>query len=274
MEGITTQATGHASGREAQSDRTSIRRIELLLIFAFWTFLAVLTAANGLLDSRGRGLQPLVPSAPVAIAFVASYIWALLTPFIFRLNSRFTIERSSWVSRVLLFVGVGILVAMFVEAVVAYLRFEVFFTSRRHALPFNPLVGATRLFWLDDLIVYFAVLAAGFARDYFLRYRARQEETIRLQAEAAQLQGKPCEVLRDDIHRAVADATDLLRCPLVARGQPGGVRGFPSSVTHLVGEWLPIRIPGVHRGTPRVRRAMALTTRLALDALGPSSGPW
>jgi two-component sensor histidine kinase len=169
-----------------------LRRVELLLIFAFWTFMAVLTAANGLLDPRGRGLQPLIPSAPVALAFAESYLWALLTPLIFWLGSRLNVERSSWVRRVLLLTAVGVLVAMFVEAVVSYLRLHVFFAPPPgllgHPRRFDPLFGVTRLFWLDDLVVYIAIVAAGFARDYFHRYRARLEEAARLQAQAAGLQ--------------------------------------------------------------------------------------
>jgi two-component system, LytTR family, sensor kinase len=172
-----------------RTDHIPLRRSELLGIFAFWTFLALLTAANGLLDPRGRGLQPLVAGAPVTLAFVESYLWAALTPFLFWLTSRFSIERDNRVLRVLLFVAAGVAVAMLVEAFLAYLRLEVFFTARRRRLPavFNPFFGMTRLFWLDDLMVYFAVVAAGFARDYFRRYQARREEAARLQAQAAEL---------------------------------------------------------------------------------------
>ena len=175
---------------DPQSEHVPLRRFELLLIFMFWTFLAVLTAANELLDPRGRRLQPAFTSAPVAFAFFQAYLWAALTPLLFRFSSRFSIERSNRVSRVLLLIGVGLLVAMLVEAVIGYLRFEWFFTPRRRAPTFNPLMGVTRLFWLDDLVVYIAVLAAGVARDYFLRYRARQEEAVRLQAHAAHLQAQ------------------------------------------------------------------------------------
>src|SRR5688500_6670989 len=40
---------------------------------------------------------------------------------------------------------------------------------------------------LNHFVLYFGVLSAGFARDYFLRYRARLEESVRLQAETARL---------------------------------------------------------------------------------------
>jgi len=41
---------------------------------------------------------------------------------------------------------------------------------------------------LNHFILYWGVLAAGFARDYFLRFRGRERDTARLQAETAQLQ--------------------------------------------------------------------------------------
>jgi two-component system LytT family sensor kinase len=177
-------APGTSDGRV---DHVPLRRSELLGIFAFWTFIALLTAANGLLDPRGRGLQPLVAGAPVTLAFVESYLWAAVTPFLFWLTSRYSLERADRVRRVLLFVGVGVVVAILFEAVLAYLRLEVFFTPRRRSIAFNPFFGMTRLLWLDDLMIYFAVVAAGFARDYFRRYQARRDEAARLQAHAAEL---------------------------------------------------------------------------------------
>jgi LytS/YehU family sensor histidine kinase len=121
------------------------------------------------------------------LAFAESYLWAALTPVIFWLGGRFSVERANWVSRLALFLGVGFIVAMGVEMLLAYLRSEFVFPMRRRPpFGFNPVIGVTRLFWLDDLMVYIAVLAASFARSYFLRYRARREEAARLQAELAE----------------------------------------------------------------------------------------
>src|SRR4051812_29723948 len=75
--------------------RARLSRGELLLIAAFWGFMAVLTAANRLLDPRRPpGIQPSFPSAPVALAFAEALVWALATPFIFVLSHRFARERS------------------------------------------------------------------------------------------------------------------------------------------------------------------------------------
>jgi two-component system, LytTR family, sensor kinase len=217
--------------------RFPLRRSELLLIFAFWTFLAVLTAANGILDPRGRGLQPLVSGAPVAIAFIASYLWAALTPPIFWLSSRFSIEHARRVPRILLLIGIGILVAMGVEALLGYLRFDVFFGPPRRGTGFSPLFGMRRLLWLDDLIVYFAILAAGFARNYFLRFRARQDEAVRLQAQAAQLQAQLVEArlsaLRTQLNPHFLFNTLHAVSSLVER-DPRGVRRMIARLSELL----------------------------------------
>ncbi len=166
----------------------AFRRVDMLLIFGFWTLIALLTAANTLLDPRGRSL---FTAAPFALAFTSSYLWALLTPLIFWMVSRFALERGNWVSRLLLFFVVGIAVAIFVDISVGWLRVNVFhILPRRPTTDVAPIARVTRFWFVNEFLVYIAVVAAGFARDYFLRYRARREETIRLQAHAAQLQAQ------------------------------------------------------------------------------------
>src|SRR3954453_21308596 len=54
-----------------------LSRRELVLIVAFWTFMAVLSFANRFLDPRQLGFQLTNPSAPIVLAFVTSYLWAL-----------------------------------------------------------------------------------------------------------------------------------------------------------------------------------------------------
>ena len=107
------------------SDRNSLKRNDVLLILAFWAFIAVLAAVNGLIDPRGRGLQPVWPSAPVALAFIESALWAAITPFVFWLVSRYGIERTNRVARIALFLGIGLVLAI----VVVWRR------DGRHVLP-------------------------------------------------------------------------------------------------------------------------------------------
>ena len=174
-----------------------LQRTELLLIFAFWTVLAVLTAASRLLDPRGPAFQqPFPSSTPIALAFAEYYLWAVLTVPIFWMASRVSLEpRGNRFGRVLLFLGVGVLTAMFVDVATHFMRDAMFdFPVRpRRGPPITWRTGLLRLWFLDDLTVYFAVLAAGIARDIFARYRARHDETVRLTAQAAQLQAQLAE---------------------------------------------------------------------------------
>ena len=131
------------------------RWVEPLLILAFWTVMAALTAIGHLVN-QGRSsltLTPAFPAASVGLAFVMSYLWAALTPLIFRLSRRYRIERAKWFSRVLILLAIGVLVAIAFEIVGAYLRFEVFFSVPDPDFAFRPFFGLARLFWLDDFVV-------------------------------------------------------------------------------------------------------------------------
>src|SRR5690606_8737851 len=85
---------------------------------------------------------------------------------------------------------------IFVDVVLAYCRFQ-FFPPPRRGPRFNPGLGPwegiRRLWFLDDLVMFAGVAAAGLAREYSLRLRQRQEEAVRLQAESAQLSSQLAE---------------------------------------------------------------------------------
>src|SRR5687768_11285607 len=101
---------------------TSLSRTELLLIFAFWTFMAVLTAANRLGDPRGPVLVGGTETTSIVLAFAQSYLWALLTPGIFIIASRYGIDRSNVASRVILFILLGVLCAFVVDQLMTALQ--------------------------------------------------------------------------------------------------------------------------------------------------------
>ncbi len=171
-------------------------RAEMLGVFAFWTMLAVLTAANRLADQRELGLNVVSRTVPVALAFQQMYLWALLTPLVFWLAGRFSIERSNAAPRIALLLGIGVVLAFSVDRVNASLVMMAHAYSGT-AIPSHPgglSPGSGGFFSilrgpmiLNHFIIYIGVLSAGFARDYFLRYRSRERETARLQSETAQL---------------------------------------------------------------------------------------
>ncbi|HEX8432440.1 MAG TPA: histidine kinase, partial [Longimicrobium sp.] len=220
----------------ATPDRVPRDRTELLLILAFWTFMAVLASANAFLDPRGRAMQSAIPAGPVAVAFAQSYLWAALTPLIFRLATRFRLERSNRVAHVLIFLVVGLVAAMFVEQMITFLRLALFDPPRRFR-NLGPFAGITRLWFLDDLIVYIAVLAAGVARDYFLRFRAHHDEMVSLQTQSARLEAQLAEArlaaLRTQLDPHFLFNTLHAVSALVER-DPRGVRRMISRLSELL----------------------------------------
>ena len=224
---------GAGAATDAGSGNTSLSRAELLLILAFWTFMAVLTAANRLGDPRGPVLIGGSETTSIVLAFVQSYLWALLTPPIFILASRYGVDRSNRVSRVMMYILLGLLCALLVDQIMMFLQRQAFVGGEGigrgpprgmgrggPAGPGGPgeLMGDSvfgrgrggprgpggpggpggrrdggfldvfqRPMILNHFVLYVGVLAAAFARDYFLRYRARQAEALRLHAETAQL---------------------------------------------------------------------------------------
>jgi two-component sensor histidine kinase len=185
---------------EASQRPAMMSRAELLGVFAFWTMLAVLTAANRLVDTREPALSIVSRSVPVALAFQQMYTWALLTPFVFWLAGRFSIDKSNAAPRLALLLAIGVVVAFLVDRLNSSLvaAFHVqpgFPAAQQRGIGAGP--GSGGFFSilhgpmvLNHFIIYIGVLSAGFARDYFLRYRSRERETARLQSETAQLQAQ------------------------------------------------------------------------------------
>ena len=124
-------------------------------------------------------------TAVVRATYVEYALWAVLTLPIWWLTTAYSIEGRRRLGRVLLFAALGIAIAMLVDSVLLEVREQLMASApgRFRRRPPPSLVG---LGFLDDLMVFFAVLGSGVARDYFLRYQARLEETVRLQAQLTQ----------------------------------------------------------------------------------------
>ncbi len=183
------EGRGHTPSGDPAGEPTAFRFgwRALLLNFGFWTFFAALTAVNRLSNSfEPAGTRRVL--AETSFVFLHSYLWAALTPLIFWLVWRFSVERSNWILRSLLFLAVGLAVAAFMSLVGDLLWVEVLQFPRFGPPDGSPLRILSGPWFLNNLVTYMGILAAGFAWEYFLRYRAREEEAIRLQAHTAQLQ--------------------------------------------------------------------------------------
>lgn len=173
-----------------QKQRWSLSSRELLLIVLFWTSLATLSVANRMLDPRAFGLREGRPGGVIAFLYAEAWLWAALTPLIFWLSSRLNSERAKWYVSVPSLLAAGVLIATGFDLVLELLRAELLPMPRRRGATFMFLRGFGRFRILNHLLIYLAVLAAGFAREYFVRDQRRQREAAALLAETAQLQAQ------------------------------------------------------------------------------------
>jgi signal transduction histidine kinase len=204
---------------------------ELLIIFLFWTSLATLSSVSRLLDPRGFGFRPISPAGPIALAYVESWIWAAFTPLIFWLSSRFSLEGSRWVVRVPLLILIGLAISVAVYFLLGLARAEIFeVPTRRGFSAFTPLRDIGRFRFVNQFLMVMAVLAAGYAREYFRRDQARQHEAARLEAQLAEAR---LDALRMQINPHFLFNTLHAISALVER-DPAGVRRMIARLSELL----------------------------------------
>ena len=205
----------------------------MLLIFAFWTLLAGLTVLNRLYDPRGEGLRVIARSGPIALPFVEAWLWAIATPLIFWISSR-TSEVRSRAARVVLLVLAGVAIAFFVDAALDVMRTVFFPLPRRRGgtggLMFVLFRGVRRFGLLNQLMIYGAVLAAGFAREFFLRDQRRRRESAQLEAQLAHAR---LDALRMQLNPHFLFNTLHAVSALVER-DPSGVRKMIARLSELL----------------------------------------
>ncbi|HKP75697.1 MAG TPA: histidine kinase, partial [Longimicrobiaceae bacterium] len=214
-----------------------LTRGELGAILAFWLFMAILTAANRLLDPRRPpGLQPVSASAPIALALVEALVWAAVTPLVFLLVRRASAYGDRAKQGALIAAG-AVAVPMLVDAVFDGARAVLLGLPGRHNVFTNPVGTLTHLWFLREMIVYCGLVAAGVAREYSVRYRVRREESARLQAQTAQLQAQLAEArlaaLRSQIDPHFLFNTLNAVSALVER-DPRGVRRMIARLSELL----------------------------------------
>ncbi|HEU4993724.1 MAG TPA: histidine kinase [Gemmatimonadaceae bacterium] len=174
---------------ESKREYYPLRTVDVLAIVVFWALLGFISTVSRELDPRVPGIAPRVQRAVELATYVEYALWACLALPIWWLASRYSVEGGRRLGRILLFVLLGIGVAIAMDALLVRVREAFLFDAidgRPRGPRRRPVPAPLGLGFLDDLMVYFAVLGAGVARDYFLRYRKRLEETARLQQQLAQ----------------------------------------------------------------------------------------
>jgi two-component system LytT family sensor kinase len=202
---------------------------EVFVIAAFWTSLGVITAAGRRLDPRVPVPDPEFTNAFVTLTVIEYAVWAILTGPIIWLASRYSVEGGIRVARIALFIVLGLIVAASVDYVLSIVRGLLFPFIRTPRLDGGGW-RVTYFEFFDDFLVYLAILGAGIARDYFLRYRIRVEETIQLQAQLAQAE---LSALRSQLNPHFLFNTLHAISSLVER-DPRGVRKMIARLSDLL----------------------------------------
>jgi two-component system, LytTR family, sensor kinase len=216
-----------------RSDAFELGGREITLIFLFWTSLAMLSTLNRLLDARDFGFGRVIsPAGPITLAFVEAWTWALLTPLIFWLSNQASGASTRWVQIPLLLVA-GVCVAVVVFLMLDFARDAIVTVPVRRRGGGGGLMllrGIGRFRFLNQFTVYCAVLAAGFAREYFLRDRRRSQDAVILQAQLAEAR---LDALRMQINPHFLFNTLNAVAALVER-DPAGVRRMIARLSELL----------------------------------------
>ncbi|MBA3890602.1 MAG: histidine kinase [Gemmatimonadaceae bacterium] len=173
---------------------------EILVIVGVWSFLALVAIAGRFLDPRIPGIAPQIAAAAVRLTLFEYFLWMMLTPPLLWFAARITEDDRVRIIKVIGALVAGLVLAVLVDAAIDAMRSGVLQPPRprrRRAMPPDEAFAPFRRFqrvgdlgFVDDLMVYFAVLFAGISRATMLRARHRSHETVRLQAQAAQLQAQ------------------------------------------------------------------------------------
>ena len=224
---------------------------EIILIFAFWSLYGAIMAAN-LMISGFRATTPI--TSIFAFTYLGAFAWAGLTVPGFWLATRISQSAYHPLFRYAALFAGSLLVSLSVSLVLALLSSS-----------FLPqLVGGTLTGWpgvweiaryryLNDLLACLLIVAAGVARDYFIRYRARQAEAIALRA---QLVESRLETLRAQLNPHFLFNTLNAVSALVAK-DPKGVR----RIIELLSEMLRYTLEGAPEPEVTVAQEMDILGR-------------
>jgi two-component system LytT family sensor kinase len=215
-------------GMKSGRDFFGIRGVDVAAIGLFWLLIALVSAAARELDPRIPGVPFRLARAALNATMVEYAIWAILTVPIWWLATRYNIEGGRRYGRVAMFLVLGVVLALTVDTLLLEVR-EALMSGLRPPRRRPPPVPFG-LGFLDDLMVYFAVLGTGVARDYLLRYHAHLEETAQLRAQLGEAR---LDALRAQLNPHFLFNT-LNAVSALAERDPRGVRRMIARLSELL----------------------------------------
>lgn len=220
--------------RPDRSSRPWSRRTEVLAAVGFWLTLGLLTVVR---EAVRPWREDPIAAGEVAETLSEYGLWALLTPLVFALVRWRPGGREGWTARLAVQVAVGVVVALAVEYVSRGLLRPLLMGPPPGGGSWTLSATVTQLWFLDELVIYLAVLAVGYARAALGQARQRQAEADRLLADRAQLEAQLTEArlsaLRMQLNPHFLFNTLNAVSALVER-DPAGVRTMIARLSSLL----------------------------------------
>lgn len=169
---------------QIEQHRRTLRRrwIDGAVIVFFWSLIVVLILGQEVFDPRSG--DHALRRGEVLQTFLKYAVWAVFTPFIFWMTSRFTLERYGWLRMVPLYIVVGIILAAAADLIDHILWNTL--VPEGSPRPVSILYILSGFHILGEFALYVILLLAGFVRFYFLRFQENQKEAALLQAHLAE----------------------------------------------------------------------------------------
>jgi two-component system LytT family sensor kinase len=160
------------------------------IIFGFWTFFSFLYANQIYFEMLHN---PGMHHSWWRIAFwqlLVWYLWGFLSPLILWLGRRFPLEGQARLKGLLVHIIACVIFSALRVAAATALRmiirpFDVWSDTQSFLIQYQ---GELKIFFLFDVLVYWAVFGVGYAFDYRERYRERESQASELKAQLAQAQ--------------------------------------------------------------------------------------
>ena len=158
--------------------------LEGSLILGFWLTVSLLLLGQEVLEPH-RGDQGL-REGQALFSVLKILIWALVTPVVFWIVPYISPEKIGWLRTLLVTIVLGVVVAVITDLIDHFLWNTLVNDGRPR--PMSILFILDRFHFLNEFFIYVAVLAAGFARSFFVRVQEQREEAIQLRMDTARLQ--------------------------------------------------------------------------------------
>jgi signal transduction histidine kinase len=177
---------GNESAAERATHRPGRKRLVTAAVVAgVFAVVALVDASQSYVGLKLQNVEiPMVRT--LSFALVEWGLWALLTPGVLFLGRRFTIQRYGRVRWALLHAlfAVGIAAGhLLVNLTIAWYLDP----PRQAGLTYAAYMTNVSLRWFHvELLIYGAILAIGYAVDYYAKYKDREVRTSQLEAQLAQ----------------------------------------------------------------------------------------